>query len=56
MGAAVTEAYCSMAAAPPSLVIKEIIRIQTDKKMASDSKYNLIAQSQWGKLHIEMEN
>lgn len=46
MGGAVTEGYCSMAAASPSLVIKEIIRIQTDKKMALDSTYYLIAQSQ----------
>lgn len=46
MGGAVTEGYCSMAATSPSLLIKEIIRIQTHKKMASDSKYYVIAQSQ----------
>lgn len=46
MGVAVTEVYCSMAAVSPSLVIKEIIRIQTDKKMALDRKYYLIAQCQ----------
>lgn len=47
-GGAVAEGYCSMAAASPTLVIKEIIRIQTDKKMASDSTYYLITQRQGG--------
>lgn len=46
---AVTKGYCSMAS---SFVIKEIIRIQTDKKMASDSKYYVFAQRQWWKLDL----
>lgn len=55
-GSAVTEGYCSIAAVSPSLVIKESNRKQTDKKMALDSKYYVIAQSQGGKLHIETES
>lgn len=49
----VTEGYCSRAAARPRLVIKEIIRAQTDTKMASDSRNEAIAQRLWGKLHVE---
>lgn len=45
-GPAVAEGHCSMAA--PTLVIKKIIRIQTDKKMASDGTYYLITQRQGG--------
>lgn len=47
-GGAVGEGHCSMAAASPTLLIKGIIRIQTDKKMASDTTYYLITQRPGG--------
>lgn len=47
-GGAVAESHCSVAAASPAPVIKETIRIQTDKKMASDGTYYLITQRQGG--------
>lgn len=53
-GGAVTEGYCSMAAASPG-VINKIIRIQRDRKIALNSTYYLIAQSQWGRSDMEVE-
>lgn len=47
-GGAVGQGHCSMAAASPTLVIKGISRIQTDKKMASDTTYYLITQRPGG--------
>lgn len=42
-GGAVAGDHCSVPTASPTLVIKEIIRIQTDKKMASASTLYMIS-------------